>query len=277
MNIINMHDEYAILCEEAKSLGNFEAYKNYTSKYPYLFDGILRYLYMTDLEHLRYIIEQIDFSQKLQIMQENIIKGYDKLVQQEAQHAADLMGFTEDFDLYLGLDMGSIGGTALPGKPFVYIGFDIPLNDTVKFLVPHECNHMVRICMVGQVDMVDFTERVITEGLGTYCPIAQYGLDISPDTVAMALGSGMPAQKAQALITDAQDLENEITQLFGTPLTQETMTKYFVADVQVQGHILGGYFVGMMIIHRLVKAGHAFAKLTITPADEIRKLYSYLT
>ena len=42
MNIINMFDDYAEMCEAAKHEGKFAAYKKYTEKYPSLFDGVLK-------------------------------------------------------------------------------------------------------------------------------------------------------------------------------------------------------------------------------------------
>ena len=45
MKIVHMIDDYRILCEETERVGRYEAYKAYTSKYPYFFEGVFRYLY----------------------------------------------------------------------------------------------------------------------------------------------------------------------------------------------------------------------------------------
>ena len=37
MKIVHMIEDYGILCNEAKNVGKFEAYENYTKKYPAFF------------------------------------------------------------------------------------------------------------------------------------------------------------------------------------------------------------------------------------------------
>ena len=66
MKTIHMVDDYRILCKEIGTIGKFEAYKSYTQKYPYFFQGVFKYLYCQPIENLRTLIEQVNFQELLQ-------------------------------------------------------------------------------------------------------------------------------------------------------------------------------------------------------------------
>jgi len=271
-----MIDEYQLLCKEIKYMGNFEAYKRYTMKYPELFEGVFKGLYLSEIDNLRDMINHVDFLKNFEIAKDNERRGICDEIINEAKKVASLLKFTEDFDLYLGLELGNIGGFSLPnpkGKPCIYIGLDRFIDESyIKYLIPHEMNHMVRIAVIEDINLSDFTNRVISEGLGSYCPIALYGMEYSVKTLSEALS--LPGEEISKLILKKDTLMDKITGEFGTSLTQEQMKTYFTWSVGDEGPYLSGYYIGMEIIKQLVDLGYDFAELTVMPSQLILEKYN---
>ncbi|MFZ3152125.1 MAG: DUF2268 domain-containing putative Zn-dependent protease [Anaerolineaceae bacterium] len=274
MQIVNMSDDYRIMCGEIKTFDTFEAYRRYTQKYPNLFDGILKNLYLTELDNLRSMIEAVDFAQLLEMAAANQHNGSIDAITSLAKESADCLGFEQPFTVYLGLEMGNIGGCSCDPAtaPFIYIGIDRLLDEkTLSFLVPHEINHMVRGAWLPSIDMMDFCERTITEGLGTYFPLVFHGLEANPTNLSSTLH--LSCRQLERLMENSDSLEAEVTALFGQPLTPADMQKYFIYSDPNQEIVLSGYYIGNLIIQRLVNAGADIAKLTAKPAAEIWKDY----
>jgi uncharacterized protein YjaZ len=273
MQIINMLADYRTLTQQAVSEGPFPAYQAYTKKYPALFQSLFDYLYMTELEALRPLVEQTDFDAHLQAAEKNKADGFLDDIVSQIQAIADKLGFNQDFDLYLGMELGNLGGCALKAnRPYVYIAIDRPLNaSTLKYLLPHEFNHMVRISALPEIDMFDFQERTISEGLGAYAPIAHYDLPYTAETISSARGFSLAITKD--LIHRQQEIHDRVTAHFGEPLTPELMQQFFMTNPGAEGPLLDGYFVGMQIIHALVEADIAFNVLTEMPCEEIWQRY----
>jgi uncharacterized protein YjaZ len=270
---MHMLADYRTLAKQAVTDGPFPAYQAYTEKYPALFKSLLDYLYMTELEALRPLVEQTDFDAHLQAAEKNQADGYLDDIVSQIQAIADKLGFAQDFDLYLGLELGNLGGCALKAsRPFVYIAIDRPLNaSTLRFLLPHEFNHMVRINALPEIDMFDFQERTISEGLGAYAPIAHYDLPYTAETISSA--RGFPLEITQDLIRRQQEIHDRVTAHFGEPLTPELMQQFFIVNYNFEETPLDGYFVGMQIIHALIEDGTAFNVLTEMPCEEIWQSY----
>jgi hypothetical protein len=273
MKIINMIEQYRVLCNESKTIGNFAAYQNYVGKYKPLFDSVFSYLYMTDLSAIQPLVEMTDFDVRLQNAEENLAEGQGDAIIKLVSDVNNNLGFKEDFDLYLGMELGNIGGCALKAeRPFIYIAIDKPLNEnSLQYLVPHEFNHMVRLCAASDVDMFDFMERTLSEGLGTYAPIAHGGLPYCIDTIAKTLG--LPAANVKDLIDNKKILIEMVAAHFGDPLTPELMRLFFTYEDVTQENCLAGYFVGIQVVHELVEAGNDFAALTVMPAEELWEMH----
>ena len=273
MQVINMLDDYRALCTQAKDKGSFPAYQGYTQKYPALFNSLLQYLYMTDLESLRPMVEQVAFENLLDAAEKNEAGGYLDEIVTQIQAIADKLAYTQDFDLYLGLELGNLGGCALKAdRPYVYIGIDRLLNmSTLQFLLPHEFNHMVRISALPEIDMFDFQERVVSEGLGAYAPIAHYSLPYTVETISSA--RGFPLEIAEDLIRKRQEIHELVTAHFGESLTPELMQQFFILNYNFEETPLDGYFVGMQIVHKLVEDGTDFKTLTEMPSEELWRRY----
>lgn len=277
MVIIHMIDDFDILCEKEIEIGHFESYHQYTMKYPELFDGIFRWLYMTELENLKPMIDTVDFQQSLKIAKKNYENGVVQEIIDLAEKIASLLNFKEDFDIYLGLELGNIGGFAgsnPKGRPFIYIGLDRVIDQSfLKYIIPHEMNHMVRSYENKNINMFDFMERTITEGLGSICPIVLYNMDYTINTISSSLN--LPNNEVKRLVDDSKLLIHEITEEFGTPLNEEKMKKYFTWSNQDEDdkYYLSGYYVGMEIVKALIDIGYDFDKLTIMSSKLIWQKY----
>lgn len=277
MEIIHMIDDFDILCEKEIEIGHFESYHQYTMKYPELFDGIFRGLYMTELENLKPMIDTVDFQQSLKIAKKNYENGVVQEISDLAEKIASLLNFKEDFDIYLGLELGNIGGFAgsnPKGRPFIYIGLDRVIDQSfLKYIIPHEMNHMVRSYENKNINMFDFMERTITEGLGSICPIVLYNMDYTINTISSSLN--LPNNEVKRLVDDSKLLIHEITEEFGTPLNEEKMKKYFTWSNQDEDdkYYLSGYYVGMEIVKALIDIGYDFDKLTIMSSKLIWQKY----
>lgn len=273
-----MMDDYQLLCKQSKVMGAFDAYKLYTMKYSELFDCVFKGLYMTDIDNLKGMISDVDFENNLKIALDNKRQGILTEIIKETEKVVSMLNFHKDFDLYLGLELGNIGGFSAPnpkGKPFVYIGIDRILDKSfIKYFIPHELNHMVRINELKEINLLDFSERVISEGLGSFCPIKLYEMDYSIDTIASTLG--LPQDEVRRLDLYKYSLRSKIVKEFGKPLTKEHMSKYFTWSDGDEGPLLSGYYIGMEIIKQLVEAGYDFAKLTVMPAELVIKEFTSL-
>ena len=265
------------MVQQIDEIGSFEAYKGYTEKYPDLFSAILQHLYMTDLDSLRPMIENVDFSALLTIAESNRASGLMAPIQEVAIDAASMLGADEDFTIYLGLEMGNIGGfSGNPSHQMVFIGTEKPLTlDTIRFMVPHEVNHMVRSNALPDIDFFSFTERVISEGLGPYFSLKVNQLDFTAQGIAKVLF--ITPDQARNLVDNTDGLLREMLPNFGTQLTKEHMEKYFTFSMNDQPLVLQGYYLGMVICHRLETAGYAVENQTKMPSDLIWQVFNELT
>jgi hypothetical protein len=273
MQIIDMMPDYQEMVRQINEIGSFEAYKRYTQKYPQLFGAILQYLYMTDLDKLRPLIENVDFGTLLKTAKSNRSIGLMTQITTIAEHAATDLGADGDFTLYLGLEMGNIGGfSGDPNRQILYIGTEKPLTkELISYLVPHEVNHMVRTNALPDIDMFSFSERVISEGLGTYYALKYNQLPFTAQGIAKVLFIS-PTQ-ANNLLNNSDSLLQEMTPYFGKPMTQELMQQYFTYSTANQEIALPGYFIGMVICQHLVNAGNSIDSVTKTPSERIMQTY----
>lgn len=273
LTVIDMTGDYEALPSEAKTAGAYDAFRRYEGHYAGLFGGMFKYLYMAEPDEMRPVIEAADFSRLLATARTNIENGYHRLIPRLADEAAYRLGFSRRFDLYLGLSLGNVGGYSGPpqgGTPFIYIGLDMPLTpELIHTLVPHEVNHMARLSALPGLDMFDFTERTVSEGLASACPLVLNSWGFTPRTCALAMG--IQADRALELIRNARPLMRRVADEFGRPLTRELMNTYFTWSAR--GNRLGGYYAGIAIIRKLLDMGYRLAELTAMPSQKILSLY----
>lgn len=274
MRIISMLEEYREMCNDAEAQGKFGAYKKYTQKYPVLFNAVQKYLYNCPIDALREYIEGSDLTALLHQGEANYERGVFSHITDLVDCTRKRMGISFPFDLYLGMELGNIGGASLPveeGKQFVYIGMDRPIDFTFcEFFVPHELHHLLRIHCTGEKDSVTLRSRMVSEGLASYCPLWINNLPWNQETIAQSLG--INKKSAQYMLEHSDSLIKETWIEGDKPLDQEMMLRFFVTTDDNENVHVPGYFVGMCLTHALVEQGYDFMKLTTMQTSEVLSL-----
>lgn len=271
MKTIHMIDNYKILCEEAERVGRFEAYKVYTQKYPYFFQGVFQYLYCQPIENLKPMIEQVDFQKLLQIAEKNYESGVVDYTIDSINKFVESMHANFDFTLLLGLELSNIGGCATPsdtGEPHLYIGIDKPLNhEWIDIFVPHEMFHMVRHHMTLDNAPETVFSRTIEEGLASYASLWAHDMEWNMTNIAKALN--VSEQQASNLMAHTDELLRKIVLDGDKPISSETMKEYFVAQSLDVEFPVVGYYIGLYLTHLSVKNGVKFEQFISMSRDEI--------
>ncbi len=275
MKIVHMIDNYKILCQESESVGKFEAYKAYTQKYPYFFQGVFQYLYCQPIENLKPMIEQVDFQKLLQAAEENYQSGMVDYAITSMNRFVESMHADFEFTFLLGLELTNIGGCATPsnmGEPQLYIGIDKPLKkEWLDFFVPHEMFHMVRAHLTQDSAPETVFSRTIEEGLASYAPLWAHNLEWNIINIAKTLY--VSEAQATNLINHTDALLERLMLDGSKPISSETMEDYFTAQaVDVEFPVIG-YYIGLYLTHRSVKNGMAFEKFFSMSRDEIMDLW----
>lgn len=275
MKTIHMIDDYRILCDEAKSAGKFEAYKAYTEKYPFFFEGVLRYLYCQPIEALRPMIERVDFQRLLQVAQENYRSGLVDYAVALVRRFAERMGAVFAFTFLLGLELSNIGGCATPsnlGEPHLYIGVDRPLTEEwIDLFVPHEMFHMVRYHITQDSTAETVFSRTVEEGLASYAPLWVHDMGWNTENVAKTLH--VSQKQADNLMKHTDELLAKLIADGNKSISTETMKEYFTAqEVDVQFPVIG-YYIGLYLTHLSVKNGMKFETFFSMPVDEIVRMW----
>ena len=274
MNAISMLEDYKAMFNAAAKIGKFEAYRAYTSHYPTLFESVLKYLYQCPLEALQDYIESADFLGLLSQGEENKNNGLFQMTKDFVNECSVKIGIDFPFDLYLGMELGNIGGASLPtadDSRFVYIGMDKQIDeDFLRILVPHELHHLLRIHNTGEKESTTLRTRMISEGMASYCPLWYYDLPWNIDTVSKSLG--VKQEQGRFMLDHAEHLVKELWDEGDVPLNQTIMEKYFTTRGDNGDIAIPGYFVGMWLIYQLVSAGRDFLKLTNTSTSELLRM-----
>ncbi len=215
------------------------------------------------------MIETVDFNRNRTIGESNYRNRIPEKACRLAAQAVRDLGFDEDFEIYLGFELGNINGFSCPnskGKPFVYLGLDTELEEgTFKNIIPHEINHMVRSQKVKDIDSWDFLERVLSEGLGVASSLVLNQSNFSPEGISKALALLLQeVEKPEKRLF----LFRKVTDGFGSKLTEEMMQEYFTwSEASGKDNLkLGGYYVGLMIVKKMLDKGFALAELTSMPS-----------
>lgn len=272
MRVINMLEDFNLLVEASKQIGKWEAFKAYYEKYKELWDRILVGFYRVNLEGIEPTIETVDFEELLERAKKNI----DKIthIEELVKGVIKDLGFTTEFELYIGAGLGHINGCSLPGEiPMIYIGLECigyGMAD-LEYLIPHEANHMIRSFELKEINLKAFRERVVTEGLGTIYPLLFNKQAIDNETLAKALL--IPLEKVKILLENEEELTRKVFEKMEFELSPELMEKYFVYKADQEEPQLVGYFVGMRMVQRLLEKGKDIKKLTVMSVDKIIRTY----
>lgn len=271
MKTIHMIDDYRILCKEIGMIGKFEAYKSYTQKYPYFFQGVFKYLYCQPIENLRILIEQVNFQELLQVAEKNYELGLVDYVHTCINKFIERMHIGFNFTFLFGLELSNIGGCATPsgmGEPYLYIGIDKPLDkDWVDIFIPHEVYHMLRHHVTKDSASETVFSRTIEEGLASYASLWANKLEWNLTNIVRVLA--ISEKQADNLMKNTELLLKKLI-LDGTKqISSETMNEYFVvqsADVEFP---VIGYYVGLYLAHISVEGGVNFEQFVSMSRNEI--------
>ena len=275
MKIVHMIEDYGILCNEAKNVGKFEAYENYTKKYPAFFQSVFRFLYCQPIERLKPMIEQTDFKNLLQVAENNYKQGTVDYTILSAKRFVERMNVDFEFTFLLGLELSNIGGCALPDdeyEPNLYIGIDRPLSkDQIDILIPHEIIHMVRHHTVKDGFPDTVLSRAVEEGLASYATLWIHNPEWNVANVAKTLN--VSEAQADNLMKNTAALTEKLLSDGDAPISSETMREYFTSTSVDDDFPVKGYYLGLYFTHLSVKNGTEFEKLIFMPKEKIADIW----
>lgn len=275
MKTIHMIDNYKILCKEADQIGKFEAYKAYTQKYPYFFQGLFQSLYCRPIENLRTMIERVDFQKLLQVAEDNYDSGMVDYTVACVNRFIESMHIDFEFTFLIGLELANIGGCATPshmGEPHLYIGIDRPLEkEWIDLFVPHEVFHMLRAYVTQDSDPQTVFSTTIEEGLASYASLWAHNMEWTTTNVAKVLN--VSEKQAGNLMKDTDALLERIFLDGDKLLSFETMNEYFVAQLTDVEFPVVGYYVGLYLAHLSVNNGVEFERFVSMPRNEIINIW----
>lgn len=274
MKVYDMYGDFKCFYEDSKISGKWEAWKKYHGKYSDVFNGMLKYLYMMDFESFKPLVESTDFEWVLKHAEAAVNDNKASDIVEIIENCMEAMDFNEDFDLYLGVGLGHVNGTAFVlRRPLVYFGLETLFLHDLKVLVPHEFNHMVRFFYTG-IERDKLKDRIIAEGLGTWSSLNFLNQDRSEEAVAKAM---MISEKCLCRLKDSENkINEEIFSRLDSDMNQGLMTRYFTYnyDEEIEGiPVKTGYYSGMLIIQELTDRGYSLSELTRMDTDGILEEY----
>ena len=271
MKIIHMIDDYKILCNNIEKIGKYDAYKAYTEKYHYFFEGVLKYLYCQPIENLKEMIERVDFNTLLKNAEENYETGKVDYIINFMNIFVKKMNVNFDFSFLIGIEMGNIGGCASPcdtGDPHLFIGIDRPLDKRdIGMLISHELYHMLRAYMTKASTLDTVFSRMVEEGLASYSSLWANNMEWNAINIAKTLS--VSEKQANNLLNNTNMLIERIVADGEKPISVETMSEYFVADESDIEFPVIGYYVGLYLTHLSIEQGMEFERFVSMPLDDI--------
>ena len=271
MKTVHMIEDYKILCKDAETIGKFEAYKAYTQKYPYFFQGVFQYLYCQPIENLKTMIEYVDFQSLLHIAEENYKAGFVDYVIKSIEKFVKRMQVDFEFVFLLGMELSNIGGCAIPSNtdvPHLYIGVDKPLKEEwIDMFVPHEVFHMLRHHITLDSAPETVFSRTIEEGLASYASLWANEMEWNVANVTKTIA--VTEIQAKNLINNTDVLLKKIISDGDKPITTETMNSYFTAQASDVEFPVIGYYIGLYLCHLSVKNGVKFEDFVSMTRDDI--------
>ncbi len=273
-------EDFKECVENAKNRGKWNAWYEYFLKYRDVFERIIKYLYMTEINKIRPLVEGLDFDMALRNAEKFLREDGINRVSTLISMCEKLCRPEGEYTVYLLIDLGNIDGTSLPAEnPFLFFGLELYVSPKqLEYLVPHEYNHLVRISVFKDEMMkssqLTVKELVIFEGLATLFPAVLWGKEIGPLSI---IDAGMMSKDAaEYCLKNESNLMNELFSIWDEKLTRELLGKYFAgtSDGWREGRPAKiAYYVGSRIVGDLLKRGHNICELTKKPAEEILSLW----
>lgn len=282
MRIINGIQDYQKFIEEIDSLGVWESWwHNLYIKYKSIYNYQLENLYMADISLFKNIVMELDIDRAREELLRIQTLDLERIIAIINQ-SCDMLSFDDDFDVYLLIGFNHIDGTAgiCENKPFIYYGLESIKEEQLDYLIPHELNHLVRmqnldIYLKSQSIMeIPFGETLISEGLAIIYPIILCDdlNQLDEELMNSFLTQGVSKEDFLILRERQKEYLAEVFSYININMTKELLHKYisFNSDTGVPAI---GYYVGAIIILRLIRKGYDIKFLTRCPAAEVIRLY----
>lgn len=274
MSLVLGIDEFRACAELATRVGKWEAWLSaYYSRFRDIFDAMLRYLYVSELESLRDSVEGFDFNRAIQAADSFVSLGGVERVSSLLRASEEFLGADFDYDVYLLIGLGHVVGTALPArKPFTYLGLERHPNlDGLVNVVPHEFCHMTRSAMLGDASNPNLLgERIVGEGLSCVCSLLVNQQEVTTDSLSSALM--MPSDALRYCDEHRKEMHHGALINWTSSMDQALTGEYFTGSDT--GWIRGkparsGNYIGARIVLDLLAQGADLADLVCTPANEL--------
>ena len=271
-NIILGIEEFKTCIEQSRKLGKWEAWKRiYFERFKGAFQPMLDIVYQDELESLKPFVEALDFDAALSNARSFVEARGVAQVCQALDRATGFLPPLEPFPVYLIIGIGHANGMALPApEPYMFIGLEMTkCQASIDGLVAHEDNHLYRVqafyrnsdpasLTVGKLTVGEFT---ISEGLATVFPLVLLDQEISATRIAECLPNlGDP----KAAIACKPEMHADLLEHWDQPATREMITRFIESGV--------AYFVGGLMIARLLEDGYNICELTRMPTEELSAL-----
>lgn len=280
MQVVIGLEDFKRAFEGSKEIGKWESwYKYYYLQYKTIFDNQLKYLYMGDISLYKRFVEELDFEKAIAEAETLIRNGIVTKVTSELKRAQYSLEYSNDYRVYLLVGFGHVDGTAFISEmPYVYYGLETLGKVDLKYLVPHEFNHMIHI----EANINNFTgsayisvgDYLILEGLGTIFPLWMNNKDFGRKDLKDAL---MVREDTYTLMQqNHEEYLMEIMNVFNEELNANFSQKYFIYNSSERVNsrpVKLGYYIGSCIILNLLDSGYSLKELTSMNSQKVYKLY----
>ena len=257
---------------QSEVLGKWEAWKQFNFEpFKDAFQPMLDIVYQDELASLKPHVEAMDFGAALANAQSFIASDGVNRVRQALHRAMNALPSEEPFPVYLVVGLGHANGMALPAnQPYIFMGLEQKAClQGVEGLVAHEYNHLYRVQRFHRrydtesFNLTNLTvgEFTITEGLATVFPLGLSQMAITPQRIAECLPAlGDPAQA----ITQESAMRADVLAHWNDPASRDMIVRFIESGVS--------YFVGGLMIDRLLKAGYDICGLTRLSTEKLSEM-----
>lgn len=256
-------------------------YSNYYCKYNHVLDLIFAVLHNAQVKEMKERVRNLTYGSFINTAEKFINDGGIKCVKNSLKEAEDYFDFTYDYKVYLLIGLGFVDATSLPADPpFIYFGLEHYRSiEQLKYVLPHEFNHLVRFCSIGRDEFMNFSkitvkQFIILEGLATIFPLVLKDQKIHPLSIVDV--KMIPEDAGEYCLKNEEQIFENLMQVWDNPITPDIMQKYFVSSAGWRGEKPEkmGYYVGSRIIGQLINNGWDIRELTTMKTEKIIDLWN---
>ena len=265
-------EEFEECIRQSESLGKWEAWKKfYFEPFKGAFQPMLDVVYQDKLDTLQPYVEAMDFNAALANARTFVESGGENQVRQALYRAMNALPTQEPFPVYLIVGLGHANGMALPARePYIFMGLEqTPCPQGIEGLIAHEYNHLYRVQRfhrrfdVSSFNLTNLTvgEFTITEGLATVFPLVLLDVEPTPQRIAECVPS---LGDLGEVIAREPDMRADVLAHWDEPANREMIVRFIESGVS--------YFIGSLMIARLLEAGHDICGLTRMSTEKLSQM-----